>query len=82
MPYVTDTVREKYDDHIDDINNTAPNAGELTYVIYRLAKAFSAGGTYARYALVIGCFICAILELYRRVVAPYEDTKIKENGDV
>jgi hypothetical protein len=25
---------------------------------------------------------CAKLEFYRRVVSPYEDEKIKENGDV
>jgi len=30
----------------------------------------------------IGALECAKLELYRRVAAPYEDTKIAENGDV
>ena len=30
----------------------------------------------------IGVLECAKLELYRRVVAMYEDGKIKENGDV
>jgi hypothetical protein len=31
---------------------------------------------------VIGALECCKLELYRRMVAPYENTKIKENGDV
>ena len=30
----------------------------------------------------IGTFSCIISEFYRRVVVPYEDIKIKENGDV
>ena len=31
---------------------------------------------------VIGALECAKLELYRRIAAPYEDTKIQENGEV
>ena len=31
---------------------------------------------------VVNAMECAKLEFYRRVAAPYEDTKIKENGDV
>jgi hypothetical protein len=30
----------------------------------------------------IGVLECIKQELYRRVVAPYEDTKIEQNGDV
>ena len=30
----------------------------------------------------IGALECATLELYRRKVAPYEDGKIAENGEV
>lgn len=31
---------------------------------------------------IVGALEGAKLEFYRRVAAPYEDTKIKENGDV
>lgn len=31
---------------------------------------------------LIGAMECAKLEIYRRVIAPYEDTKIAANGDV
>ena len=31
---------------------------------------------------LIGALECAKQELYRRVVAPYEEDKIEENGDV
>jgi len=57
--------------------------GRLTYAIYRLAHNYlgpSAG--FADYAEVLGCLEAAKLELYRRKVAPYEDTKITTNGDV
>lgn len=30
---------------------------------------------------VVGALECAKLEIYRRLVAPYEDEKILENGD-
>jgi hypothetical protein len=37
---------------------------------------------YAEINEVVGVLECCKLELYRRLAAPYEDTKIKENGDV
>jgi hypothetical protein len=30
----------------------------------------------------VGVLVCTALEFYRRMVSPYEDTKIKEHGDV
>jgi len=40
------------------------------------------GVKYATLNTVIGVLECAKLELYRRVVADYEDQKCEENGDV
>jgi len=37
---------------------------------------------YTTYNEVVGVLECAKLEMYRRAVAPYEDEKIAENGDV
>jgi len=37
---------------------------------------------YAHLNEVVGVLECAKLELYRRVVAPYEDQKMTESGDV
>lgn len=31
---------------------------------------------------VVGSVRCCQLELYRRIISPYEETKIRENGDV
>ena len=58
--------------------------GELNYAITMLCKDYldNAGHSYTMYNEVIGVLECAKLELYRRLAAPYEDEKIKENGDV
>jgi hypothetical protein len=59
-------------------------AGQLNYVITLAVKRYLAeqGYDYRAYNEVVGVLECAKLELYRRSVAPYEDEKIKENGDV
>jgi hypothetical protein len=38
--------------------------------------------SYFSYNEVVGVLECVKLEMYRRLVAPYEDRKCKENGDV
>lgn len=38
--------------------------------------------SYSDHNSAIGMLECAKLEFYRRQTAPYEDEKIKENGDV
>lgn len=60
------------------------NPGELNYLFTILAKSYfeANGGRYQQINDIIGAFEGAKLEFYRRVAAPYEDTKIKENGDV
>jgi hypothetical protein len=37
---------------------------------------------YADFNNAVGALECAKFELYRRLVAPYEDFKMAENGDV
>ena len=61
------------------------DAGELNFAITVLVDNYlndKGGIRYAHLNEVIGAMDCAKLELYRRVVAPYEDQKIQENGDV
>lgn len=62
----------------------AATAGELNYIITNEALRFIVinGQSYATINAAIGALECAKLELYRRLAAPYEDTKIEENGDV
>jgi hypothetical protein len=78
MPYVTKQSRKELD------AGAVPNkVGELNYCITKLVNRFlGIGPGYSDYNDVIGVLECAKLEMYRRAVAPYEDKKIEENGDV
>ncbi len=59
-------------------------AGELNFQFTELIKLYMAtnGLSYSTINNVVGALEGAKLEFYRRVAAPYEDKKIKENGDV
>jgi hypothetical protein len=58
--------------------------GELNYCITLLAKNYvvARGMSYNALNDVLGAIEGAKQEFYRRVAAPYEDQKMKENGDV
>ena len=62
----------------------ANDAGELNYQITRLLVFYTQthGLKYKTINDVMGALEGAKAEYYRRVAAPYEDTKIAENGDV
>ena len=75
MPYIVHSAR---------IAAAPKVAGELNFAITAVVDSYIArrGLNYQALNDAIGALECAKLELYRRVVSPYEDTKIKENGDV
>jgi len=79
MPYVKQSDRIRLDNGED-----AQTAGELNYIITKTVDAYlnRTPRNYANLNDAIGVLECAKLELYRRIVAEYEDTKITENGDV
>lgn len=79
MPYIKRERRAVLYDRYED----PENAGELNYEFTRIALEYLGfQPNYQRFNDVIGALEGAKLELYRRMVAPYEDEKIKENGDV
>lgn len=74
-----------------DKESTSCFAGHLNYVITSLITRVytdylkKEGGlnlNYSDHNEIIGLLECAKMEFYRRKTAPYEDKKIKENGDV
>ncbi len=87
MPYIPREDRPKYEDPLTTLIATLREQptdridGELNYIITRILKE-----TYPpRYHTInraIGVLEACKLEYYRRVAAPYEDTKIEQNGDV
>jgi hypothetical protein len=82
MPYVDYATKEALKDYPDcDILGV----GELTYMLTIVCKHYmdsEAPKTYAKHAEVIAALENTKLEFYRRIVAPYEDDKIRANGDV
>ena len=80
MPYIDEDARQRL-----DTGAMPTNPGELNYAITRLIDAYVSEKGALRYAHLneaIGVLECAKLELYRRVVAPYEDDKMAAAGDV
>ena len=55
--------------------------GELNYIITRILKEVYPL-RYFNINRAMGVMESCKLEYYRRVAAPYEDTKIEQNGDV
>jgi len=85
MPYIKMIDRDRVDYITDAASNVGIlNAGELNYLITRLCITFmnDNGKNYQNINNVVGALEGAKIEFYRRYAAPYEDTKIKENGDV
>lgn len=83
MPYIKRDLRFQFDDAIEDMT-AASTAGDLNYIFTKLALKYLAehGRNYQHINDVVGALEGAKMEFYRRLAAPYEDTKIAENGDV
>lgn len=77
MPYI------KQEDR-DEASIRLATPGELNFAITMLIRSYlrTHGKSYTTCNAVIGALDAAKMEFYRRVVAPYEDQKIAENGDV
>ena len=81
MPYIKQEDRVRFKNLLND--DVPSNAGELNYVFTIIANDyFKRVGRYQAINDIVGALEGAKLEFYRRVAAPYEDTKIRENGDV
>lgn len=79
MPYIK---RERRDQL--KVTSWPLNPGELNYIITDICLSYFHEGhkNYQGINDILGALEGAKLEFYRRVVVPYEDRKIIENGDV
>ena len=84
MPYIKQDKRDALDPHLAELAREVTTEGELNYCIYKLSCLLidKMGESYGNYSLCSSAMEHAKLEWYRRRVAPYEDKKIKENGDI
>jgi len=83
MPYIKDEDKTKFED-LYKIAESIDSAGEMNYVITMLVRNYieRKGLCYQTLNDAVGALEGCKFELYRRVLAPYEDLKIEENGDV
>ena len=85
MPYIDQPSREWYEPQLKQLALLLrrDQPGHLNYLLTRLIVAWlPIRPCYADYNTVLGVLEAAKLELYRRMVADYEDSKCEENGDV
>lgn len=84
MPYIDKDDREFFNSKLTFNTTALHTPGDLNYCITKLVDHYISvhGKNYANINAAIGALECAKLELYRRIAAPYEDTKIEQNGDV
>lgn len=85
MPYIKDHAKRKKINLVLEhlCKNIIDNCGDLNYAITVLIGFYINGElNYSKLNEVVGVLECSKHELYRRVISPYEDLKIKENGDL
>ena len=84
MPYIKQERRDALRKNGHDMDGP----GELNFLMTRLALLYieQRGGiealSYQQINDILGAFEGAKLEFYRRVAVPYEQSKIRQNGDV
>ncbi len=82
MPYIKEDQRTQFE---EAINNTPipENAGELNYLLTSFVLDYlGTHPNYQKFCEVEGVLSHMSKEIYRRLAAPYEDKKIRENGDL
>jgi len=81
MPYIENKfTRAILNEAVKQYGMLLKDKGNLNYFLHKLAKETC--WSYEDYKNLEGKCQQALREIYRRLVAPYEDKKIKENGDV
>ena len=82
MPYVKPELRPNLDEVVEAMENACVAAnGDLNYILYAYCKRYVTP-SYNNYKNFCGELRQCATEIERRILAPYEDKKIKENGDV
>lgn len=85
MPYINKEKRSELEfySYSGGYPKSPTTAGELNYQLTQVCLNYlHTPHNYQKLNDIIGALEACKMEFYRRVVAPYEDQKIKENGDV
>ena len=82
MPYIKQEMRDKLNPLILSMDFIPIKAnGDLNYILFSYCK-YSIEPSYNNYKNFCGELRQCATEIERKILAPYEDTKIEENGDV
>jgi hypothetical protein len=87
MPYIAQEDRPQYEEVLEELIGLLKEKpiesvdGHINYVVTRILKEVYPL-RYFHVNRAMGVLECIKQEFYRRVAAPYEDTKIEQNGDV
>ena len=87
MPYIKKKDRKLYDERLDNLcfalEEQSYVGGHVTYVLFKLlARWFFHSPSYNSIMNIRGCLAGTLSELDRRYFFPYEDKKIRKNGDI
>jgi len=85
MPYIKDKDKHEMSDFINDLKMFIESKGDLNYAICELVGRLILDSdkiSYTQMSEWIDAVHDAEAELRRRLLNPYEDIKIFENGDV
>jgi len=88
MPYISKQERALYDEEIDSLVTKLLPSGNVephvTYIVYKLMKELfgRAGFRWKIKVTPLKILESVKFEYYRRVIGPYEDNKIEENGEI
>lgn len=84
MPYIKPELRGPIDECVDEVIHHVNGPGDLNYCISRtiLELIFRDGSNYSSFSKYLAVLHDVDHELRRRFMDPYEDKKMKENGDI
>lgn len=88
MPYIKRSDRAKYQNVINELAGLIPSdpmerPGHMNYVVSLLIeKVYGPKLRYSQHNEVVGVLHCIVDEFYRRKTVPYEEEKIKSEGDL
>lgn len=82
MPYIKTEKRDMMDSIVEMMKALDIKAnGDLNYILFKYCK-YSVSPSYNNYKNFCGELRQCATEIERKILAPYEDSKIEENGDV
>ncbi len=91
MPYIAKTQRPEIDNEINTLIKAVHKStiipadkhlGVVNYIISRVIMGILQPSNYGEMASAVGTLECVKLEMYRRLIGPYEDEAILKNGDI